>query len=40
MNVQLATTTLLTEAAKAIVGQQDVLQQMIIALLVRGHILL
>jgi MoxR-like ATPase len=40
MNVQTAYQSLLTEAKKALVAQEQVLTQMVIALLVRGHVLL
>ena len=40
MNVKEATTLLRSEAAKVIIGQTDVFDQMLIALLARGHVLL
>lgn len=40
MNVQQAYDALRTEARKALVGQESVFQEMVIALLARGHVLL
>lgn len=40
MNVQTAYQALSVESKKALIGQDQVLQQMVIALLVRGHVLL
>lgn len=40
MNIQSAYQALVTEAKKALVGQDQVFEQMVIALFVRGHVLL